>query len=103
VPEIFGYDPQLHLPQSEVVCIKYVDTIGVRSYIDRRNLRGTLPELINQTSLCINGADSSPNTRRASRTASPVTGAQPVISSPHILSATSVRLHCCLHNHPTNL
>jgi ATP-dependent DNA helicase RecG len=48
---MFGYDPQLHLPQSEVVCIKYADTIGVRSYLDRRNLRGTLPELINQTSL----------------------------------------------------
>lgn len=46
---MFGYDPQLQLPQSEVVCIKYADTLGVRRYIDRRNLRGTLPELITQT------------------------------------------------------
>ncbi len=47
---MFGYDPQLQLPQSEVVCIKYADSLGVRSYIDRRNLRGTLPELIVQAS-----------------------------------------------------
>ena len=47
---MFGYDPQLQLPQSEVVCIKYADTVGVRSYVDRRNLCGTLPELINQAS-----------------------------------------------------
>lgn len=47
---MFGYDPQLQLPQSEVVCIKYTDTLGVRSYIDRKNLRGTLPELIAQAS-----------------------------------------------------
>ncbi|NNJ12004.1 hypothetical protein EKD04_016855 [Chloroflexales bacterium ZM16-3] len=45
---MFGYDPQLQLPQSEVVCIKYADSLGVRSYVDRRNLRGTLPELIIQ-------------------------------------------------------
>jgi len=48
---MFGYDPQLQIPQSEVVCIKYADTLGVRSYVDRRNLRGTLPELVIQTSL----------------------------------------------------
>ena len=47
---MFGYDPQFQLPQSEVVCIKYADTLGVRSYIDRKNMRGTLPELIHQAS-----------------------------------------------------
>jgi ATP-dependent DNA helicase RecG len=47
---MFGYDPQLYLPQSEVVCIKYADTVGVRSYIDRKNFHGTLPELIDQAS-----------------------------------------------------
>lgn len=47
---MFGYDPQLQLPQSEVVCIKYADTLGIRSYIDRRNLRGTLPDLLLQAS-----------------------------------------------------
>jgi ATP-dependent DNA helicase RecG len=47
---MFGLDPQLPLPQSEVVCIKYADPLGVRRYIDRKNFRGTLPELIDQTS-----------------------------------------------------
>jgi len=47
---MFGLDPQLPLPQSEVVCIKYADPLGVRRYIDRKNLRGTLPELIDQAS-----------------------------------------------------
>ncbi|MEI7769813.1 MAG: RNA-binding domain-containing protein [Chloroflexales bacterium] len=47
---MFGYDPQLHLPQSEVVCINYADTQGIRTYIDRKNFVGTLPELIDQAS-----------------------------------------------------
>ncbi len=47
---MFGYDPQLHLPQSEVVCIKYADTQGIRTYIDRKNFIGTLPELIDKAS-----------------------------------------------------
>jgi hypothetical protein len=47
---MFGYDPQLHLPQSEVVCIKYADTQGIRTYVDRKNFVGTLPELIDKTS-----------------------------------------------------
>jgi ATP-dependent DNA helicase RecG len=45
---MFGSDPQLHLPQSEVVCIKYADTQGIRTYIDRKNFVGTLPELIDK-------------------------------------------------------
>ena len=47
---MFGYDPQLYLSQSEVVCIKYADPLGVRRYIDRKNYHGTLPELIDQAS-----------------------------------------------------
>jgi predicted HTH transcriptional regulator len=47
---MFGYDPQLYLPQSEVVCIKYADTQGIRTYVDRKNFVGTLPELIDKTS-----------------------------------------------------
>jgi ATP-dependent DNA helicase RecG len=47
---MFGYDPQLPLPQSEVVCVKFADELGVRSYIDRKNFRGTFPELIDQVS-----------------------------------------------------
>lgn len=47
---MFGYDPQLYLPQSEVVCIKYADPLGVRRYIERKNFHGTLPELVDQAS-----------------------------------------------------
>lgn len=47
---MFGYDPQLNLPQSEVVCIKYADTQGIRTYVDRKNFVGTVPELIDKTS-----------------------------------------------------
>mgnify|MGYP005851913663 CR=1 FL=1 len=47
---MFGYDPQLYLPQSEVVCIKYADPLGVKRYIDRKNFHGTLPTLIDQAS-----------------------------------------------------
>jgi len=47
---MFGLDPQLPLPQSEVVCIKYADSLGVQRYIDRKNCRGTIPELIDQAS-----------------------------------------------------
>jgi ATP-dependent DNA helicase RecG len=39
---MFGYDPQL--------CIKYADTQGIRTYVDRKNFVGTLPELIDKTS-----------------------------------------------------
>jgi ATP-dependent DNA helicase RecG len=46
---MFGLDPQLPLPQSEVVCIHFADTLGVRSCIDRKNFLGTLPSLIDQT------------------------------------------------------
>jgi ATP-dependent DNA helicase RecG len=47
---MFGYDPQLHLPQSELVCVKYADTQGVRTYIDRKNFSGRLPELTDKAS-----------------------------------------------------
>lgn len=32
------------------MCVKYADPMGVRRYIDRKNFRGTLPELIDQAS-----------------------------------------------------
>jgi predicted HTH transcriptional regulator len=47
---MFSYDPQLYVPQSEVVCIKYADTQGIRTYVDRKNFVGTVPELIDKTS-----------------------------------------------------
>lgn len=45
---MFGYDPQLHLPQSEIVCIRYSDTLGVGSYVDRKNFTGNIPDLIDR-------------------------------------------------------
>lgn len=47
---MFGFDPQLPIPQSEVVCITFDDTLGVHSYLDRKNLLDTLPALVDQTS-----------------------------------------------------
>jgi ATP-dependent DNA helicase RecG len=45
---MFGFDPQLPLPQSEVVCVKFADALGVCSYVDRKNFTGTLPSLVDQ-------------------------------------------------------
>lgn len=45
----FAYDPQQHIPQSEVVCVLYADELGVGGYIDRKILTGTLQELIDET------------------------------------------------------
>jgi ATP-dependent DNA helicase RecG len=46
---LFGRDPQFHLPYSEVVCVRYADSLGVGQYLDRKTFTGTLPELIDQT------------------------------------------------------
>lgn len=45
----FGYEPQLHIPQSEIVCVLYGDDLGVGGYIDRKILTGTLQDLIDET------------------------------------------------------
>ncbi len=45
----FGYDPQLHIIQSEVVCVLYRDTLGVGGYADRKIITGTIQELIDET------------------------------------------------------
>jgi predicted HTH transcriptional regulator len=50
----FGYDPQLSVPQSEVVCVIYRDEIGVGGYVDRRIITGTLLELIDETETFLN-------------------------------------------------
>lgn len=47
----FGYEPQLHVPQSEVVCVLYGDDLGVGGYIDRKILTGTLQDLIDETEI----------------------------------------------------
>jgi ATP-dependent DNA helicase RecG len=43
---LFGREPHLHIPQSEVVCMRWQDSLGVGTYLDRRILVGPLPELI---------------------------------------------------------
>ena len=30
---LFGRDPQWRIPQSEIVCVRYADTIGVRKLL----------------------------------------------------------------------
>ncbi len=45
----FGYEPQQHIPQSEIVCILYRDELGVGGYVDRKLITGTIQELIDET------------------------------------------------------
>ncbi len=45
---MFAYEPQLFVPQSEVVCIRYADQLGIAKYVDRKNPSGPLPEIIDQ-------------------------------------------------------
>jgi ATP-dependent DNA helicase RecG len=45
---LFGLDPQLYIPQSEVVCIRYADSLGVGKYQDRKNIGGTITEIIDK-------------------------------------------------------
>ena len=45
---LFGRDPQWRIPQSEIVCVRYADTIGVRKFENRKIFKGTLTELIDQ-------------------------------------------------------
>jgi ATP-dependent DNA helicase RecG len=50
----FGYDPQLYVMQSEVVCVLFRDELGVGGYADRKIIRGTLKELIDGTEEFLN-------------------------------------------------
>lgn len=43
---MFGIDPQWHLPQSEIVCVRYADDLGVQRYEDRQIITGTALEVI---------------------------------------------------------
>ncbi|GAC1364463.1 MAG: ATP-binding protein [Ktedonobacteraceae bacterium] len=45
----FGYDPQHHIPQSEIVCVLFRDELGVGGYVDRKIVTGNLQELIDET------------------------------------------------------
>ena len=42
----FGKEPQRYVPQSEVVCVLYRDELGVGGYVGRKNIAGTVQELI---------------------------------------------------------
>lgn len=42
----FGHDPQQHILQSDVVCVLYRDELGLGGYVDRKDITGTLQELI---------------------------------------------------------
>lgn len=50
----FGRDPQQHIIQSEVVCVLYRDEFGIGGYADRKIIRGTLRELIDETEAFLN-------------------------------------------------
>ena len=45
---LFGYEPQIQLPHTEVTCIRYADSLGVGKYLDRKNFTGNLMALIDQ-------------------------------------------------------
>jgi hypothetical protein len=50
----FGYDPQLPIIQSEVVCVLFRETIGTSRYADRKIITGTLQELIDGAEAFLN-------------------------------------------------
>ena len=45
---LFGHNPQFHIPQSEIVCVRYDDALGAGAYRNRKILNGTLTEMIDQ-------------------------------------------------------
>jgi ATP-dependent DNA helicase RecG len=45
----FGRNPQDHIPQSEVVCVLFRETVGASRYADRKIVTGTLQDLIDGT------------------------------------------------------
>lgn len=50
----FGYAPQQHILQSDVVCVLFRDELGVGRYIDRKNITGTIQELIDEAEAFLN-------------------------------------------------
>jgi predicted HTH transcriptional regulator len=50
----FGHDPQMHVMQSEVVCVLFRETIGASRYADRKIVTGTLQELIDGAEAFLN-------------------------------------------------
>src|SRR6266436_8471240 len=51
---VFGHSPQDHIPQSEVVCVLFRETVGASRYADRKLVTGTLQDLIDGTEAFLN-------------------------------------------------
>jgi predicted HTH transcriptional regulator len=45
---LFGKAPHEFIMQAELVCVLYADNLGLKRYIDRRNLHGTIAQQIDQ-------------------------------------------------------
>src|SRR5207237_4926324 len=50
----FGHSPQDHIPQSEVVCVLFRETVGASRYADRKIVTGMLQDLIDDTEAFLN-------------------------------------------------
>lgn len=50
----FGRDPQIHVIQSEIVCVLFRDAVGTSRYADRKIIIGTVQELIDGTEAFLN-------------------------------------------------
>lgn len=50
----FGRYPQDHIPQSEVVCVLFRETVGASRYADRKIVMGTLQNVIDETEAFLN-------------------------------------------------
>jgi len=50
----FGYEPQQQILQSDVVCVLFRDELGAGKYIDRKNITGTIQELIDEAEAFLN-------------------------------------------------
>jgi len=50
----FGYEPQQHILQGDVVCVLFRDELGMGRYIDRKNITGTIQELIDEAEAFLN-------------------------------------------------
>ncbi len=53
---MFGIAPQWHIPQTEIVCVRYADDLGVRRYEDRQIITGTALEMIDAAERYLAGA-----------------------------------------------
>lgn len=50
----FGQSPQDHIPQSEVVCVLFRESVGASRYADRKIVTGTLQDVIDNTEAFLN-------------------------------------------------